>query len=88
MAIPYRQLAREVLEQLSSQIDTLDEDQAKHFAKQISAFYQFVVYQKTIPQPPEEDDNSLYVITMGVLMNHFMKNESPQIPQYSFQNGQ
>ena len=88
MPIPYRQLSRQILEELASKVDLLDEEHAKHFSKQLCAFYQYVTYQRTIPMPNEEEDNSMYIITMGVLMNHFLKNESPQIPTYSFENGQ
>jgi hypothetical protein len=88
MTVPYQQLSRQILDELSSKLDSLDEVHAKHFSKQLCAFYQYVTYSQTVPLPEEEEDSSLYVITMGVLMNHFLKNESPQIPHYSFQNGQ
>jgi hypothetical protein len=80
MTVPYRDLARQVLNELNTQLDTLDETHAKHFSKLLCAFYQYTTYQGTIPLPREEDDNSMYVITMGVLMNHFLRHESPQIP--------
>ena len=88
MAIPYQQISHQILQELSSKLDTLDEVHTKHFAKQLCAFYQYTTYQGTLPLPDEGEDDSLYIITMGVLMNHFLKNESPQIPTYSFQNGQ
>ena len=88
MAIHYQDLSRKILQELSSKLETLDDTRSKNFSKQLCAFYQYVTYQQTIPLPEEDEDNSLYVITMGVLMNHFLKNESPKIPTFSFQNGQ
>jgi hypothetical protein len=85
--VPYRQLAHQILEEISSRLDSVDENRAKHMSKLLCAFYQYVTYQGTLPMPEEEDDNSMYVITMGVLMNHFLKNESPSIPREEFKDG-
>jgi hypothetical protein len=82
--VPYRHLAAQVLDELQSKLTQLDDDQAKLFSKQLCAFYQHVVYQNTIPPPPQGEDSSMYIITMGVLMNHFLKHESPCVPHPSF----
>jgi hypothetical protein len=88
MAISYKNLAQGILQEISSKLETLDETQARHISKQLVAFYQFVTYQGTLPMPEEQDDNTMYLITLGVLMNHFLKNESPRIPEIQLPNGQ
>lgn len=82
--VPYRHLSAQILEELQSKLSGLDEDHAKLFAKQLCAFYQHVLYQNTIPLPPQGEDDSMYIITMGVLMNHFLKHETPRVPYPSF----
>jgi hypothetical protein len=80
MSVPYRNLARQIINELNTQIDTLDDTRVKHVSKMLCAFYQYATYQGALSTPTDEDDNSMYVITMGVLMNHFLKHESPQAP--------
>lgn len=84
MAINYRQLSVNILDELSSKLQGLDDERATHFAKQLCAFYQFVTYQQTLPQPDQGEDDTLHLVSLGVLMNHFLKNESPQIPTFQF----
>jgi hypothetical protein len=86
--LPYRQLAHQIIQEISSSIDSVDDERAKQISKLLCAFYQYVTYQGTLPPPEENDDNSMYVITMGVLMNHFLKNESPSLPREEFKDGQ
>ncbi len=80
MAVSYKNLALGILQEISAQVETLDEEQSVYFSKQLCAFYQFVTHNQTLPMPPEEEDSSLHIITLGVLMNHFLKNETPRIP--------
>jgi hypothetical protein len=88
MAINYKQLSTNILNELSSKLQDLDEARASHFAKQLCAFYQFVTFQNTLPQPDQGEDDTLHLVSLGVLVNHFLKHESPQVPTFPIQRDQ
>ena len=83
--ITYKTVAKRILKELDTNLDHLPESKLKLFSEVLSTFYLFNIKQELIQSYPDQDQESLYLVTLGVLANHFINHPPPVVPRPSLE---
>lgn len=83
--ITYKNIAKRILTELNTNLDNLPDTKLKLFSEVLSTFYLFNIKQELIQPYPDTEQESLYLVSLGVLVNHFLVNPPPlvEIPSIS-----
>lgn len=82
MAIPpvYKNVAKRILSELDTNLENLPDHKVKLLSELLSVFYCHNINEKVIEPYPESNQESLYLVTLGVLVNHFLTRPEPVVP--------
>jgi hypothetical protein len=81
--LTYKTVAKRILKELDTNLEHLPESKLKLFSEVLSTFYLFNIKQELIQSYPDQEQESLYLVTLGVLANHFIDHPPPIVPRPS-----